>query len=145
MKRFIVKQSFYKPLLLMAMAVLFFCATALAGLDSYKIYLNGKLLVSQAANQSTITLPLEEAKSGDMLVVYYTHCHGELAKDRSLVLKDASGNVIKEWKFGNANSATSSMSIPVKDILEVQKKNTHLQLYYAAGQLTPNGQLLAGI
>jgi hypothetical protein len=145
MKRFFVNLSFGKPLLLMVMAVLFFCTTALAGLDSYKIYLNGKLLVSQAANQNAITLPLEEAKSGDMLVVNYTHCHGELAKDRSLILKDASGNVIKEWKFGNASSATSSMSIPVKDILELQKKDTHFQLYYAAGQLTPNGQLLAGI
>ncbi len=145
MKQFFVKPSFFRPLSLIIMAVMFFSSTALAGLDSYKIYLNGKVLVSQAVNQNAITLPLEGAKSDDMLVVYYTHCHGELAKDRSIVLKDASGNVIKEWKFGNATSATSSMSIPVKEILDAQKKNAHLQMYYAAGELTPNGRLLASI
>jgi hypothetical protein len=147
MKQFISKNSFLKSVMMISIAAMLFCTNAFAGRDSYKIYLNDKLLTNQAASNdmNVASLDLSSAQSSDMLVVYYSHCHGEVAKDRSIIMKDANGNVVKEWKFGDASSAASSMSIPVKEIIALQKKNTHLQLYYAAAKLIPNGQFLVTI
>src|ERR1700743_3169651 len=91
---------------------------AFAGGDSYRIFLNGKMVMTQYVTQplSLSSLPLSEANSKDELVVYYSHC-GAIGKERSITIKDEKGTVLKEWKFADAdNQKDVGMHIPVKDI-----------------------------
>ena len=122
--------------------------TAKAGLDSYEIYLNDKLLIKQYVNQplSLEALPLTQANINDRLVINYSQCNmpNKLGKGRSILVKDAGGRVLKHWKFADAKSGRSSMVIPVKDLLALDKKasRNELALFYAAEGRT-EGQLLA--
>ncbi|RFM28312.1 hypothetical protein [Deminuibacter soli] len=129
--------------LLLAFTVL--CSRAFAGTDSYRIYLNSKLLTQQYAGQpfSISNLQLGDAGNDAMLVVFYNHC-GEIGKARKISLKDEQGNVLKEWTFADAAGKDAGMSIPVKELLALQKKTPHLSLFYAASQL-PSGRMLMGV
>lgn len=133
-------------------ACMFLCFTIFAGNvfagggDNYKVYLNKKLLLSQehvtTASAAIGNLPLDKLTENDEVIVQYTHC-GETGKGRSIVLKDEKGNILKEWKF--ADVASSSMSIPVKDIISLRKQhpNTAMNLYYFSSRFLPNGRMLA--
>ena len=132
--------KYFMPLVLLLTSLSF---TAKAGGDSYEIYLNNKLIVKQARMGVTVdNLQLSKANYNDELVVRYSHC-GTTGKGRSIVLKDDKNNIIKEWKFADGNA---SMSIPVKEILELQKKNnTTLSLYYFSSQYLPKGRMLTSV
>ncbi|MEO8567576.1 MAG: hypothetical protein ABI419_00525 [Ginsengibacter sp.] len=118
-----------------------------AGGDSYKIYLNNKLILEQHVTQplNIKSLQLDNANANDKLVIYYSHC-GQVGKERSLSIKDDKGKILKEWKFANKIGSNESMIIPVKELLALTKNNSRgrLNLFYAAQEL-PKGRMLTSV
>jgi hypothetical protein len=148
-------QKFIQKSLFMALVGLTVVMQPLiAGTDSYRIYLNNKLILQQYVSRSLDlgNLPLSDANANDKLVVYYNHC-GATGRSRSIAVKDENGVVLKEWKFPDAPvkdggmnipAGDDGMTIPVKEILGLQAKNHGLSLYYSSKQL-PAGHLLTRI
>jgi len=128
-------------------------SSGVRGTDSYRIYLNGKLLLQQYVGQplKLESLALGPANGNDNLVVYYNHC-GATGRSRSITVRDDNGNVLKEWKFRdaavkndmNVPAEDDGMTIPVKEILELQAKHSGMTLNYSARQL-PAGRMLTKI
>ena len=145
-----MKPLFFKQKFLLAVVLLLSTAfSAKAGLDSYEIYLNDRLILKQYVNQplSLESLALNQSNINDRLVIYYSQCNapGKIGKSRTLLIKDATGKIVKQWKFADANSGRSSMVIAVKDLLELDKKTGGaLTLYYVADG-RPDGQLLTNL
>src|SRR5215831_1685092 len=124
-----------------------FSFAAKAGGDTYAVYLNNKLIFKQAGLETSVNnLQLSKANYNDELVIYYSHC-GQTGTGRSIVLKDDKNNILKEWKFADASGSDVSMKIPVKEILELQKKNANasLSLVYFSSKYLPKGRLLTSI
>lgn len=121
--------------------------TAKAGGESFEIYLNNKLILRQAVSQSLTlqSLQLDKANKDDQLVIYYNHC-GATGKDRSIAIKDEKGNIIKEWKFADATGSNKGMTIPVKELLQLEKNYAHtsFSLFYSAQQM-PKGRTLSAL
>jgi len=122
--------------------------SAKAGLDSYEIYLNNKLLVKRTLLEplDMKALPLNQAGPKDQLVIYYSQCNAvnRIGRSRSIVAKDGNGNLLKEWKFSDAKGDQTSMIIPVSELIDLEKKypGKSLTLYYLA-EGRPAGQMLA--
>jgi hypothetical protein len=154
-----MQQTIFKSLLascltLMLLGTAAFLQPAIAGTDSYEIYLNKKLIVKQFVTQplTLSSLQLNETNSKDVLVVYYNHC-GAIGKGRSIAIKDDRGVVLKEWKFTDAagsdkysdvTGSDKGMSIPVKDLLALGKNGASLSLFYSSQQL-PEGRMLTHV
>ena len=125
------------PLVAFCLLFLFaFTSSAKAGLDSFEIYLNNRLLVKQTVDKplSLESLQLDKSNTNDRLVIRYSQCNApnKIGKGRKLVIRDAKGGVVKEWKF--ADTDDMGLSIPVKELLELEKKNGNapLSLVYTA-------------
>jgi len=144
-----MKQSIQKGLVLAIISLTTLMSHALGGVDSYRIYLNNKLILQQYVGRplDLESLPLSAANSNDKLVIYYNHC-GAIGKGRSISIKDEKGVVLKEWKFADAASSDpktdAGMTIPVKEILALQEKGRGLAMYYSA-QGRPEGLLLTRV
>ena len=111
-------------------------ATKVFGVDSYSIYLNGKLLFKHSLDKplSLTSLKLTGANASDNLSIRYHQCDApdKIGKDRSISLRDESGNIVKEWRFTNSKGK-AEMVIPVKELLNAQKQaGGELVLYYSA-------------
>lgn len=136
-----------KTLLLVAMVLTTGTLIARDGGESFEIYLNNKLLVRQHVTQSFSlkSLSLSEANANDNLVIYYNHC-GMPGKSRTIAIKDAEGRVLKTYTFGDAADTKEGMVIPVKQLLELEKKNkgSQLAIYYKAKEL-PKGLTLTSL
>ncbi|MFL5740945.1 MAG: hypothetical protein ACJ75B_12055 [Flavisolibacter sp.] len=135
-----------KPTGMIVLALL--CLSTLAlkpGGDSFEVFLNQKLLFKQFVHQSQSLQNISFAKVGanDQLTVYYHHC-GQTGKSRSLILQDAKGHALKEWKFADAQDVDQGMSLKVKDILQVTKGGAGWSLVYRSREL-PAGKALASI
>jgi hypothetical protein len=137
---------------LLALLIYFASVSAKAGGDGYEIYLNNKLILKQyqGQNLSLTSLVLSEANVNDKIVICYTRCNvpDQSGKSRSITLKDNNGNVLKVWTFNNLAEDKGSMSIPVQEILELQKKTGEkpVSIFYAAQdhaqtQILPSLQL----
>ena len=123
--------------------------SASAGLDTYSIYLNNKLVLKQAVNQplNLNGLKLEKANANDRLVIYYSECTApnKIGSGRRIAVKNDKGEIIKEWKFADVTGTDKGMEITVKELLELKKHvNGTLTLVYAATRL-PGGQPLTGL
>ena len=133
-----LKNRFVHLIPFSAIFLLGFTHSAIAGLDSYEIYLNNRLLVKQTVDKplSLESLQLNKSNSNDQLVIYYSQCNApnKIAKGRKIVIQDANGQVVKEWKFADVQGSNSAMTIPVKELLQLEKKNTAapLSLLYTA-------------
>jgi hypothetical protein len=149
MQHSILKKTIMKALAFTAFFLAIFTVNANAGLDSYSIYLNNKLMLKQAVNQplNINGLQLDKASAGDNLVIYYSQCNmpDKIGKGRSIAVKDDKGNTLKEWKFADAEGADKGMVIPVKELLVLKKRASggNLLLVYAASQLAKE-QMLTG-
>jgi hypothetical protein len=137
---------------LLAILISFAAVSAKAGGDGYEIYLNNKLILKQyqGQNLSLTSLVLSESNVNDKIVICYTRCNvpDKSGKSRSITLKDNNGNVLKVWTFNNLAEDKGSMSIPVREILELQKKSGEkpISIFYAAQdhaqtQILPSLQL----
>ena len=148
-KTFIMQNSSFKALLVLLLTTTLACLQSftIAGGEVFEIFLNNKLLISQAVHKpfALQSLQLDKANKNDQLVIYYHHC-GYTGKDRTIVIKDDKGNVIKEWKFADASGAKKGMTIPVKDLLQLEKNysGANLNIIYYAQQL-PKGRALSAI
>ncbi|TKC08376.1 hypothetical protein FA048_14570 [Pedobacter polaris] len=147
MKKITFNQSFIKLFTLITLCITTFGFTTRFGLDSYEIYLNNKLILKQAVNQplNLRLLQLDKAKDSDQLRISYTHCMIKGAgTGRSISLKDEKGNTLKKWMFADATGSDWKMTIAVKEVSQLQKKNANseLSLHYTAREL-PKGETLA--
>jgi hypothetical protein len=120
------------------------------GLDKFEIYLNNKLLQKQYVNQplNLRVLQLDKAKESDQLQIVYSHCMRDNGPGtgRSIALKDENGNTLQKWVFADASGTGLKMTIAVKDLLQLEKKNeSHkLSLYYSSNELE-KGEMLSMI
>lgn len=148
MKQIKFNQAFIKMFTLITLCFTTFGFTSKFGLDSYEIYLNNKLILKQAVNQplSLRMLKLKDVKESDQLRINYRHCTTEkgVGTDRIILLKDDKGNTLKKWAFANATGSDLNMTIAVKELLQLEKKNANreLSLQYTAREL-PKGETLA--
>jgi len=120
-----------------------------AGLDSYEIHLNNKLILQQYVNQplNLRNLQLGAANDKDELRIHYKHCTNKgVGTGRSITVKDKDGNILKKWEFADSSSYQSGMAIPVKALRELEKQHprSDLSLHYAA-QEHPRGEMLASL
>jgi hypothetical protein len=131
-------KSFKQPAIAAMLLLASFFTALEGGVDSYEIYLNNKLLMRQLATQSLSlkSLPLDKAKPNNQLVIYYSHC-GTIGKGRKIAIKNEAGQVVKEWKFADAIGTKTGMTIPVKELLQLQNKyaKNQLSLYYSSVQI----------
>jgi hypothetical protein len=146
MKNLLATPGIGKAILLSFFFFNLFALSAKAGIDSYDIYLNNKLLIHQSMAEpfNLKDLPLTEANAGDKLVIRYSQCNapGKTGRHRSISVKDAGGRIVKEWKFSDAVGSNAEMVIPVKELLQIRKSATGtLSLCYSADE--HKGQELA--
>lgn len=120
-----------------------FSIQAKAGGDYFKVYLNNKLILEKHVNDAfdLKQLQLDKSNVNDKLVFHYSHC-GQIGNGRKIAVKDAKGNVVREWKFEDVSGKHSGMIIPVKELLQL--KQDDLQFVYTAKEL-PKGQLIAAL
>jgi len=117
-----------------------FTVTARAGVDSYSIYLNQKLLFRQSMYMPLAlqNLELGQSNPNDELIIYCTRCNApnKIGRGRSIMVKDAEGRKVKEWKFEDVVGGDHAMKIPVREIVTLQKKAaSSLVLFYKAEKL----------
>lgn len=133
-------------LLLLAITVVApLMAFTLRGGDSFEIYLGKTLTIQQFLHKDKAikTVDLSTAQASDELKVSFNHC-GQTGKNRVVALKN-DRQVLKEWKFADIKSGASpQMSIPIKDIVAIQKSvnGKQLSLFYAS-DLMKEGKVLA--
>jgi hypothetical protein len=138
MKKIRIGQAFILLFTLITLSITISSFTNRFGLDKYEFYLNDKLLLKQYVNQplNLRVLQLDKAKETDQLQIVYSHCMRDNGPGtgRSVTLKDENGNTLHKWVFADANSAGLKMTIAVKDLLQLEKKNTghQLSLYYSS-------------
>jgi hypothetical protein len=148
MKHSTFNQAFMKLFTLITLCFIAFGFTAgNLGLDTYEVYLNDKLILKHSVNQplNLRTLQLDQAKADDQLRIIYTHCMVKGAgTDRSIAIKNEKGTMLKKWEFPNATGSNLSMTIPLKELLKIEKANAahDLRVYYTAREL-PKGEMLA--
>jgi hypothetical protein len=132
--------------LVAGLALALFSFTFVGG-NSYKVYLNNKLIVDQylTRDAKTPVLNLESADAGDKLQVHFNEC-GQIGTQRSLTLKDGQNKVLKSWSYKDAakDANTSPVVCSVADIQSFQKGKGNLTLVYAS-KFIPEGVALAVI
>lgn len=113
------------------------------GGDSYRIYVNNKLVLEQFVyNQKEVqTISLGQNGPNDQVNVYYSHC-GKTGQSRHLSIRDDKNNLLKEWRYADASNANGGMTCKAKDILSLQATNEKLGMVYSSKEL-PEGKMLA--
>jgi hypothetical protein len=120
-----------------------------AGGIVFEIYLNNNLLLKQAYNKVVSGSPelnLSTAKYDDKLRIFFSSC-GASSKTRSVGIKNDNNEVIKKWDFENSSTSDLSMTIPVKEILDLQKGKSasSLRLFYFSPDQFKEGFMLASV
>ena len=116
-----------------------------AGGEGFEIFLNGKVVLQQFGKDlnNVKTLQLNSASAHDKLSIRYYHC-GQVGKSRVITVKDAQGNLIKTWRYKDAERV-GDMSCHVQDIMVLKKgKNNVFKLHYSSSEL-PQGRQLTSI
>ncbi len=149
MKPVTFKQALVRLCTLAALGFIAGGFTTPAGLDSYEIYLNNKLIVQQFVNQplSLRKLQLSTANDNDELRIHYKHCTLKGAgTGRNIILKDQRGHVVKKWEFPDVGGPDTGMVLPVKALRQLEKRHAgdDLSLHYTAHE-HPQGEMLAAL
>lgn len=116
------------------------------GGEGFEIFLNGKVVLQQFGKDldKVKTLQLSSTSPNDKLTIRYYHC-GRIGKNRVVTIKDGQDNLIKTWRFRDAQTAIGDMSCNVQDILTLKKgRNDVFKLYYSSSEL-PDGRQLASV
>jgi hypothetical protein len=117
------------------------------GGEGYEIYIDKKLVIQQFGQQmkqvKKLQLSADQVKS-ELNVKFY-HC-GMAGKSRVLEVRTPDKQVLKQWQFANDEAKNFTITVPVKEILDLQKKagTATLQLLYSSRE-APDGRLLAAI
>ena len=139
-----MKRYNFLTILAATISVFVLCSFAWrGGGDVFAIYYNGKQVHRQFVHidQSVKALQLQASGENDKIEVLYSHC-GQPGTNRTLALRNAQNELIKELKFGNGESDHSLMTFYPGKILKA--KNLKINLYYTSTEL-PEGKLLATI
>ncbi len=117
------------------------------GGEGYEIYIDNKLVLQQfGKNMKEVkNLQLNASHSKSELNVKFFHC-GMAGKSRTLELRTPEKQVLKQWQFANEEAKNFAITVPVKEILDLQKKAKAgtLHLIYSSKE-APDGRFLAGI
>jgi len=138
-----MKSIISKALSLVAISATFLSFSPKPGGEGFEITLNNKIMLQQFGNEmNTVqSLQLTQLSINDQLNIKYYHC-GKAGNNRVITIRDGQNNLLKEFRYGNASSASAAMALPVKEILGLKKgKTVTLKLYYASKEL-PNGRML---
>ncbi len=149
MKRETFNPAIVKQYMLAALCFIAFGFTTNAGLDSYEVFLNDKLILQNYVNKplDLRKLQLHTASDQDELRIHYKHCTNKgVGTGRSITIKDQKGNILKKWEFADASGSRSAMVIPVKILRELENRSdgSELSLHYTA-QENPKGEMLASL
>ncbi len=141
------KKSFLLTFLLAATSFLLSAFYIPLGGEGYEIYVDNKLVLHQFGQEmkQVKNLQLTDAQKSSTLNVKFFHC-GMAGKSRTLELRTPDKQVLKKWQFDNEVAKNFAISVPVKEILDLQKKagSGTLHLIYASKE-APDGRFLAGI
>jgi len=145
----IFKSAWIKSMMLGFIFLSAFSTISKAGGIVFEIYLNNNLLLKQQYNKiisGSPDLHLTAANANDNLRILFSSC-GESSKTRSVGIKNENNEVIKKWDFVNSATSDLSMTIPVKEILELQKDKpgTSLRLFYFSPDHFQDGYMLASV
>jgi hypothetical protein len=141
-----MKRIISKTFTLVAIAAVLLSFSPNFGGEGFEIYLNGKMVLQHYGKDmdNVKTLQLNSASPNDKLTISYYHC-GRVGKNRIVTIKDGQDNVIKVWRFKDAETAAGTMSCSVQDILSLKKGgNNVFKLYYSSSEL-PNGRMLTSV
>ena len=147
-------KSMFKPGLLKLLLPGFIFLSAFvndskAGGITFEIYLNNQLLLKQRYNKieaGSPDLQFTSANYNDNLRIFFRSC-GASSKTRSVGVKNENNEVLKKWDFENSSSTDLSMTIPVKEILNLQKSKpgSSLRLFYFSPDQFQDGYMLASL
>lgn len=138
-----MKSMISKLMMLIAIGISVQSFSPKPGGEGFEIFLNNKVVVQRFGNQiNTVNnLQLNPSAVNDKLTIKYHHC-GRAGKNRTVTIKDGADNVLKVFRYADANSPVAEMTLPVKDILALKKRNGIYKLFYASTEL-PDGRMLA--
>jgi hypothetical protein len=150
MKQIIGKKSAWVA----GVAFLFFLVSSFTsnrGGEGFEVFVGSKLVLQQFGRQMNAvnTMHLDKRFSNEKLVVKYYHC-GRVGKERTISIRDARGNMLREWKYPDQHTASfaageGAMSVAVNEVLHTKANGGGaLGLYYASSEI-PNGRLLVNI
>lgn len=114
------------------------------GGDIYEIYVDHKLVLHEIVYKPTgiKQIELDQSRPDAVVDINYSHC-GMIGKSRTLLIKDASGNVLSKFNYPDASGAQKYMTCTVRDFMKAQKQNNNsFYLYYSSKEL-PEGRMLA--
>jgi len=143
MKTSITRASVIRLLMLITLSAALSSFFAPVGMDSYKVYLNDKMLFKQYMSKDAPiqAISLAESANSDLLTIYYDHC-GRIGTARTITLIDGQ-QVLKKWDYQDAQSVDASgMTCKVGDIKALQKVGKSLKLIYASAEPSTSLQLV---
>ncbi|MBC7936432.1 MAG: hypothetical protein H7Y86_13865 [Rhizobacter sp.] len=131
----------------LAIVAFFSAFVSPAGGEGFEIYVDNKLCIQKFNTdmKQVTNLQLNASNANSELKVRFYHC-GLTGKNRSLSLKNAQNQLLKQWQFNNSDVKNFAVTVPVKEILALQQKagNATLYLYYSSKEASA-GRLLTGI
>lgn len=133
-------------LMWIAVSAILFSFSGDTGADSYKVYLNDKLVLQQYVMRQAAAipaLPLEGAAATDELRIYYNHC-GKIGTSRKITIKNDGDKKLKDWSFADVSGTDTGMNFKVKDILALGKTNDRMKIIYTSSEI-PDGITLASV
>jgi hypothetical protein len=141
-----MKTLFSKLGLLSAITIFLLSFNKKPGGDIIEVYLNNKLMFKQFVHMDATVkgVSLDQSNAKDELTVMYSHC-GTVGKERMISLKDDKNKILKQWKFENAWGKKNTMSIKVKEILDLEKSTGGVfTLVYSSKEL-PEGRAVVSL
>jgi hypothetical protein len=146
--------SIFKPAVIksLMLGIIFLSAFQLqskAGGIVFEIYLNNNLLLKQQYNKIISGSPAPKLTStsyNDNLRILFSSC-GESSVTRSVGVRNDKNELVKKWDFVNSSTSDLSMTIPVKEILDLQKGKSisALKLFYYSPDQFKDGYMLASV
>lgn len=146
MKSIINTSGTLRLLMWIAVSAILFSFSGDMGTDSYKVYLNDKLVLQQYVMRQAAaipTLPLEGAEATDELRIYYNHC-GKIGTSRKISIQSDADKKLKDWSFADVSGTDTGMDFKVKDILSLGKANDKVKIIYTSTEI-PDGITLASV
>jgi hypothetical protein len=140
------KKSFMQLVSLGLLLLLSSFATPYGG-EGFQIFVDGKKVLEKFHQdlKRPTNLQLNASRENSVLEVKFYHC-GMAGKNRSLILKDADQQLLKQWEFTNEEGKNFAVTILVKELLAFQKRAGAATLYlYYSSREAADGRLLTGL
>lgn len=133
-----------ESLTILAFAVILCSFSPIPGGDSYKIYLDNRVVIQEHIYgiRDTPKLVLTGV-TDEQIAVTYSHC-GKIGTARKLMAKDVENRILKKWDFIDSPDVKNVMTLSTEEITSLPGHKGEINLYYASNEL-PGGQVLAGI